>query len=72
MSIRHTKNETTYQQKRNSGSGGIEKIAVTPTLITLANNTNIAGAVVTAGTAITYRGHEHIPVGTAQYDLNAV
>lgn len=71
MSIRHCKNATTYQQKRNSGSGGTEKIAVTPTFATVVNNTNIAGADVTAGNAITYRGHEHIPVGTAQYDLNA-
>lgn len=71
MSIRHTKNATTKQTQRNRTSGGIEKVADTPTLITQANNPNIVGADVSAGNPISYRGHEHIPVGTAQYDENA-
>ena len=36
------------------------------------NNTNIIGAVVTAGNAIVYTCREFRASGTAQYDLNAV
>lgn len=71
MSIRHTRNATTKVTKRNRTSGGNELIAVDPIVVEFVNNTNIAGADVTAGNPITYRGSDHIPVGTDQYDLNA-
>ena len=71
MSIRMTRNATTKTTKRNRITGGREVVAVGVT-VPVANNTNIVGADVSAGNAIAYRGHEHIPVGQVQYDINPV
>lgn len=72
MSIRHTCNQTIKSVKRSRTSSMNEVVAVTPTVISVENNTNIVGADVTVGNAISYRGYEHIPCGTAQYNANAV
>ena len=70
MSIRQTKNATTFSQKRNARCETVETVVNTPT-VAAENNTNIVGADVTAGNPIVYSGRDHIPVGTDQYDLNA-
>ncbi len=72
MSIRHCKNATTTSQKRHCTHESVETVASTPT-VAGENNANLAAFATVAedDTPIVYFGFDHIPVGTAQYDLNA-
>jgi hypothetical protein len=74
MSIRTTCNQTIKTVKRSRVSTMTEIVAWTPTIITSENNSNLVtfDTVADDGTPISYRGYEHIPCGTSQYDANPI
>lgn len=71
MSIRHVKNETTFNLKRDVRCETVELVDLTAGELQ-ENNTNIVGADVAIPNDIVYAGRDHLPIGTAQYDANDI
>lgn len=67
-------NQTSKNLKRDRVSTRTEIVDYLGTVIASENNSNLLNFATVAddGTPITYRGYEHRPCGTAQYDLNPI
>jgi hypothetical protein len=74
MSIRTTCNQTIKTVKRDRVSTMTEIVSAAPVVIASENNANLVSFATVAddGTPIAYRGYEHLPCGTSQYDANPI